>query len=111
MNKYDVCIIGGCGHVGLPLAIVFANKGLKVCIYDIDKKAMEIVNRGKMPFLEEGAEEMLEKVRGRSLFTTDDPEVISKSKFIVIVIGTPVDEHLNPKYYLMKNFRVLELLL
>jgi len=104
MNKYDVCIIGGCGHVGLPLAIVFANKGLKVCIYDIDKKAMEIVNRGKMPFLEEGAEEMLEKVRGRSLFTTDDPEVISKSKFIVIVIGTPVDEHLNPKFYLMKNF-------
>lgn len=104
MNKYDVCIIGGCGHVGLPLAITFANKGHKVCIYDINRKAMDIVNSGKMPFLEEGAEEMLKNVIGSSLFTTDDPEVISESKFVVIVIGTPVDEHLNPKFVLMKNF-------
>ena len=32
MTKYDVCVIGGCGHVGLPLAIAFASKGINVCI-------------------------------------------------------------------------------
>lgn len=104
MTKYDICVVGGCGHVGLPLAILFADKGFDVCIYDIDKEALETVNDGKMPFLEEGAEELLKTVIGSSLFTTNDPKVISISKFIVIVIGTPVDEHLNPKFTLMKDF-------
>lgn len=104
MTKYDICVIGGCGHVGLPLSILFADKGLNVCIYDIDKGALEIVNSGRLPFLEEGAEELLKNVIGSSLFATDDPEVISASKFIVIVIGTPVDEHLNPQFTLMKDF-------
>jgi len=31
--EYDICTIGGCGHVGLPLSIMFASKGKKVCIY------------------------------------------------------------------------------
>lgn len=36
MKKFenDVCIIGGCGHVGLPLAIMLADSGQHVCIYD-----------------------------------------------------------------------------
>ena len=29
-NKTDICVIGGCGHVGLPLALCFADKDLKV---------------------------------------------------------------------------------
>ena len=35
--KYDVVIIGGLGHIGLPLGIVFASKGLNVCLNDINK--------------------------------------------------------------------------
>ena len=37
-KEFDVTIVGGLGHVGLPLGIVFADKGLKVCLCDIDKK-------------------------------------------------------------------------
>lgn len=58
-KKYDVCILGGCGHVGLPLAIAFADKGLNVAIYDIDQRAIDLVSSGKMPFLENGADEKL----------------------------------------------------
>ena len=36
--NYDVCIVGGLGHVGLPLGILFASKGLKVSLYDINNK-------------------------------------------------------------------------
>lgn len=103
-NPYDVCIVGGLGHVGLPLGISFADSGKKVILYDINQKAIETVSRGKMPFLEEGAEEILKRVLGKTLFISSDKAVISGSHFIVIVIGTPVDEHLNPEFTLFKKF-------
>lgn len=37
-NPYDVCIIGGLGHAGLPLGISLAEAGKKVVLYDIDQK-------------------------------------------------------------------------
>ena len=56
---YRINVIGGCGHVGLPLAITFAGHGLKVSIYDINERAVETVRSGRMPFLEAGAEPLL----------------------------------------------------
>ena len=103
-GKYDVCVIGGAGHVGLPLSIAFANKGKKVIIYDINEKAINEINSGKMPFLEENAEPILRKVIGKKLLTTNSPEAITSSKFVVVIIGTPVDEHLNPRFHDMKVF-------
>jgi len=44
----DICIVGGLGHIGLPLGIVFASKGLKVCLQDINKDSAEIVSRGEL---------------------------------------------------------------
>jgi UDP-N-acetyl-D-mannosaminuronic acid dehydrogenase len=35
-RDYDICIIGGAGHVGLPLALVFASAGQRVIIYDLN---------------------------------------------------------------------------
>jgi len=104
MTKYDVCVIGGCGHVGLPLAIAFANKGVNVCIYDINKNALDKIANGEMPFLETGAEQILKNTIRKTLFTSNDLKDISNSKFIITVIGTPVDEHLNPKFTLMMDF-------
>lgn len=104
MNQFDICVIGGGGHVGLPLSIAFAEKGKKVIIYDTNYETLEIIKKGRMPFMEEGCEGILEKVINNNLFTTDRPESISESEIIVVVIGTPVDEHLNPKFRLMKKF-------
>lgn len=103
-NKYDVCIVGGLGHVGLPLGISLADAGKKVVLYDIDTRAVETVSRGVMPFVESGAEPLLKKNLGSTLFISTDPRVISESYFVVIVIGTPVDEHLNPRFTIFKNF-------
>ena len=38
--KADICVVGGAGHVGLPLSIVFATKGRRVLIYDINPKTI-----------------------------------------------------------------------
>ena len=105
---YDVCIVGGLGHVGLPLGISLAQGGKRVVLYDIDEETQNIVQQGKMPFLETGAEAILKKVLGKCLFISSHKEVISSSYFVVIVIGTPVDEHLNPKFTIfMKLFEEL----
>ncbi|MCA0387781.1 MAG: nucleotide sugar dehydrogenase [Bacteroidetes bacterium] len=103
MKKYDICVIGGCGHVGLPLAIAFADAGKNVGIYDINSKSVDFVNSGRMPFDEPGAEPLLKKNIGNRLIASTDPSTITQAKFVVIIIGTPVDEHLNPKMDLMER--------
>jgi len=93
----DVVVVGGCGHVGLPLAIAFADRGLQVASYDIDLRAAAKVASGEMPFDEPGAPEVLRRViaAGR-LQAGTDAAVVSRAENIVVVVGTPVDEHLNP---------------
>lgn len=95
--EYDVVVVGGGGHVGLPLAVAFAGRGLRVCIQDIDERAVQTVLRGELPFREDGALEMLREVlaAGR-LHATTDRAAIGDAEHVVVVIGTPVDEHLNP---------------
>jgi len=101
---YDVCIIGGCGHVGLPLGIAFADKGKKVCIQDINASSVEIIKSGKMPFAEESAQPLLRKgLDNGNITVTTDPKCIKESQVVVFIIGTPVDEHLNPKFGLIKD--------
>jgi len=93
----DVVVIGGCGHVGLPLALAFADRGANVAIYDVSEAAVAAVNSGQMPFAEPGADEVLQRVlaEGR-LHASADPAVVGSAEHVVVVIGTPVDEHLNP---------------
>jgi UDP-N-acetyl-D-mannosaminuronic acid dehydrogenase len=55
-RDHDICIIGGAGHVGLPLALVFARAGRRVLIYDLNRAAIETIKSGTMPFIEYGAE-------------------------------------------------------
>jgi UDP-N-acetyl-D-mannosaminuronic acid dehydrogenase len=102
--RYDICVVGGCGHVGLPLAIIFADHGLKVSVYDINERAVATVRSGRMPFLETGAEPKLREVIGRTLEVSTDPACVSESRCVVVVIGTPVDEHLNPTFHSMRKF-------
>jgi len=103
-GKYSVCVIGGCGHVGLPLAIAFASKKIETHIYDINERSIELVKQGIVPFKEEGAKSQLKKVINKYLFVSSEPSMISRSKYVVVVIGTPVDEFLNPKINDVFNF-------
>jgi len=103
-SAYDLCIIGGCGHVGLPLGMAFADRGKNVVLYDISEPNIGKVNRAEVPFQENGAEPVLKRVveSGR-LKATSDPAAIGSSDVLIMVIGTPVDEHLNPKYHDVLN--------
>ena len=98
MKSFNICVIGGCGHVGLPLSIQLANAGNNVSIYDVNKEAINLIKRGKMPFMEEGADQILKKVlKKKRLQLFSDAKVISQSEIIILIVGTPVDEFLNPR--------------
>jgi UDP-N-acetyl-D-mannosaminuronic acid dehydrogenase len=93
----DVVVIGGCGHVGLPLAVALADRGAQVAVYDIDPAAVELVSAGRMPFAEDGAGPLLERaVASGQLVASADPAIVATAEHVIVVIGTPVDEHLNP---------------
>jgi len=94
---HDVVVIGGGGHVGLPLAIALADRGSSVVVYDLSETAVATISAGKVPFLEPGAEPVLQRVIAEGRFSAStDPAVVASAENVVVVIGTPVDEHLNP---------------
>lgn len=92
----DVVVVGGCGHVGLPLALAFAGRGLSVGIFDTNPVAVAEVGAGRMPFNEPGGQELLEQVLGHGLELSVDRAMVSRAEHVVVVVGTPIDEHLNP---------------
>jgi UDP-N-acetyl-D-mannosaminuronic acid dehydrogenase len=93
----DVVVLGGGGHVGLPLSLVFARAGLRVGIYDTNQATLDRIGAGDMPFLETGADELLREVlaTGR-LELGSSGDMIERTETLVVVIGTPVDEFLGP---------------
>lgn len=97
-RSFDIVIVGGLGHAGFPLGLVFADKAFRVCLYDIDSKKADLVKKKIMPFMEYGGEPILRKVidNGRLRVSTDI-KCVSKARYVIIAIGTPIDEYLNPK--------------
>jgi UDP-N-acetyl-D-mannosaminuronic acid dehydrogenase len=94
---HDVVVVGGGGHVGLPLAIGLADRGSKVAIYDINAATVDVINSGVMPFTEPGAEPKLKaSLANGQLIASVDPAIVGQASHVIVVIGTPVDEHLNP---------------
>lgn len=92
-----IVVLGGGGHVGLPLSVMLAAKNFSVTILDTSPKVVDVINSGKMPFLEPGAEPLLKVARKENtLVATGDAACITNAEIVIVVIGTPVDEHLNP---------------
>ncbi len=94
---HDVTIVGGCGHVGLPLGLAFATRGVRVVLYDTSAAAVDMVSGGSMPFHEAGAAELLPQVlESGHLRATADPGSIAGGEHVIVVVGTPVDRYLSP---------------
>ena len=97
-KSFDIAVVGGFGHVGLPLGLAFVKVGLKVCLVDISAEKQQIIDRGEMPFVEYGAQEVLTSgLASGHLRTSLESSEIKNARVVIICIGTPVDEYLNPK--------------
>jgi UDP-N-acetyl-D-mannosaminuronic acid dehydrogenase len=93
----DLTVVGGAGHVGVPLVLSFAAKGLTVNVNDINAASLEALKAGRLPHLEHGADELLtHALAEQRLLFTSRPGEISGNGPVIVTIGTPVDEFLNP---------------
>src|SRR6476660_1834050 len=96
-DHLDVVVLGGGGHVGLPLSLSLAQTGARVGVYDTNLDTVARIGRGEMPFLEAGADALLRDVLDADrLELGSDASMIGRTDQLVVVIGTPVDEFLGP---------------
>jgi UDP-N-acetyl-D-mannosaminuronic acid dehydrogenase len=96
-QAFSIAVLGGCGHVGLPLAVTFASRGCDVTIVDINAEAVARTNEGQIGFIERGAEELLRRHIGKNLRATTSNNAVLAADIVICVVGTPIDEHLNPQ--------------
>src|SRR5262249_22732999 len=96
-GEHEVVVVGGAGHVGAPLSILLASRGIRTLIFDLSESAIATLQSGKFPFLEEGGEAMLAEAlaSGNLAFTTKIADV-RNVPIVIVTIGTPVDEFHNP---------------
>ena len=100
-----VAVIGAGGHVGFPFSCVVANAGNIVYGIDVNQHVVDELNRGMVPYVEEGAADILQDNlnKERLLFTTDF-DFIRDADVVAIMIGTPVDGEGNARLDDLFNF-------
>ena len=102
INKRHISIIGGAGHVGFPLGLILSSKNFYVNLIDKDELNLKKINSGLSPFIEEGSQKLLKKMlKLKRIKATSNLDEIKRSKYIIICIGTPIDNNLIPE---IKNF-------
>uniref|UniRef100_A0A6M3M2D2 Putative UDP-glucose/GDP-mannose dehydrogenasese n=1 Tax=viral metagenome TaxID=1070528 RepID=A0A6M3M2D2_9ZZZZ len=93
--KSKVFIVGGLGHIGLTLAAVLS-KYYKTTLFDVNEKSVyEFKSNQKATFYEPGLNKLLKG--NKNLFIAENISECKSSDYIIVTIGTPIDEYLNPK--------------
>jgi len=97
--KNKIVVIGGCGHIGLPLAVTLANSGYNTVAYDINQNAVNVALSGKMPFSEtDGDIELQKALSSKRLDICSELNDSDYGSDFILTLGTPVDEFLNPSF-------------
>ena len=103
-KKPSVIVIGGAGHIGLPLSLCIANENFPITIYDINKENLKKIKEGIFPYKEEGGKNLLNKILKKKIFSISNHiSEIKKKDIIIICIGTPIDEYMNPIHSVIKE--------
>src|SRR5271154_225843 len=97
-HSYDVAVVGGAGHVGIPLSLAFTASGLRTLIYDVNEAALRELKAGRMPFIEDEGEALLaQALKAGTLGFSTNPADLKGIPVVVVTIGTPIDEFHNPR--------------
>lgn len=91
-----IVVVGGCGHVGLPLSVALANSGNSVVAFDISNSAVREVNNGFPPFWEPDLDVALSHALKNGFSAVTSPNSVSAADVVIVIVGTPIDIHLNP---------------
>lgn len=93
--------IFGIGRIGLPLALILADKGFQVTGVDVDPYRISLLRHKIMPFMEEGAQSLLDKHSGKKfqVFSQEYIDrIVAENEIIIFTLGTPIDETFSPNF-------------
>jgi UDP-N-acetyl-D-glucosamine dehydrogenase len=93
----------GCGYVGLPLALRFAEAGHKVTGFDTDPKKVEMLNAGKSYIQHIPQTKIQQYVNSRHFGATADFSRLNEMDAILICVPTPLDEYREPDLSYVQN--------
>ena len=93
----DVVVVGGAGHVGLPLSLALAQAGLRVGIVDTSAAALAQIERSEAPFGEPGIEPLLDRfVNSDRLWLSSSAERVHGADAVIVAVNVPHNELLSP---------------
>ena len=92
INRDEKLSLIGLGYVGMPIAVAFANKGIDVIGFDLNKAKIDLYRKGIDPTKEVGDD----AIRNTSVFFTSDEQDLKKAKFHIVAVPTPVNTDHTP---------------
>ena len=95
-NKTAVIGIVGLGYVGLPLAVAFADAGLKVLGFDNQQKRVDLINKGKSYIVDVSSESLSTAIANKFLNATVDQTRLKEVDAICICVPTPLTKTKDP---------------
>ena len=98
----------GLGYIGLPTALMFASRGVKVVGVDYNKKLVKSLQDGELNFEEEGLEELFASALKNDIIFTDE---YAKSEIYIVAVPTPYikeSKKIDPNYVISAVNSILE---
>ena len=92
INRTEKLSLVGLGYVGMPIAVAFANKGIDVIGFDLNKAKIELYKSGIDPTKEVGDE----AIKNTTVYFTADEKDLQKAKFHIVAVPTPVNTDHTP---------------
>ncbi|KKG31715.1 nucleotide sugar dehydrogenase [Methanosarcina mazei] len=86
-----ICVLGQ-GYIGLPTALLFANNGHEVVGIDVNKRVVDTLKAGKMPFEEKGFQELLDGAIARKAFRAES--LVEEADAFLVAVPTPFDSEM-----------------
>ena len=102
-NNFIVGIIG-MGYVGLPLALEFAAKNIKVIGFDLDPSKVKTINKDKKSYIKHiSSKKIKEQVERKTFSVTSDFSKLSVPDVIIICVPTPLNINREPDLSFVMN--------
>src|SRR5262249_8987032 len=104
VENAEITIVGGAGHVGIPLTLALAEAGMRVNVNDHNQESLDTLKAGRLPFIEHAPDLVLAKALANDrLAFSNSPDRISANGPVIVTVGTPIDEFLNPDYQAVRD--------
>ncbi|MGL6193939.1 MAG: nucleotide sugar dehydrogenase [Thermoguttaceae bacterium] len=102
-NKTAKVGVIGLGYVGLPLLRAFIKAGFNTIGYDVDKKKVDMLKKGKSYIAHIPSDWISTCVKNGSLEPTTDPAKLKEADAILIAVPTPLNESRDPDLYFVES--------